>query len=70
MKAWEERLPPTLFVRVHREAIVGLAHYRGFDRVSDETTLLRLAGVPESVRASYRYIAALRAGLALTGRQM
>ena len=70
MKAWEERLPPIHFVRVHREAIVGLAHYLGSDRVSDETTLLRLAGVPEAVRASYRYLAALRAGLALTGRQL
>ena len=70
MKAWEDRLPSTHFVRVHRESIVGLAHYRGANRLSDETTLLQLAGVPEPVRASFRYVAALRAGLALAGRQM
>ncbi len=70
MKAWEERLPTSHFVRVHREAIVGLTHYLGSERVGDETTLLRLAGVPEPVRASYRYAPALRAGLALSGRQM
>lgn len=70
MKAWEERLPSTHFVRVHREAIIGLAHFRGSARVSDETTMLHLAGEAEPVRASFRYLPALRAGLALMGRQM
>ncbi|MBX3738606.1 MAG: response regulator transcription factor [Candidatus Didemnitutus sp.] len=60
MKAWEEVLPPTHFVRVHRTAIINLARYRGADRQSYETTLLHLEGVSEPVRASFRYLPELR----------
>ncbi|MBA3849293.1 MAG: DNA-binding response regulator [Opitutus sp.] len=70
MKAWEDSLPPAQFVRVHRSTIVNLARYRGADRVSSETTLLRLAGLPEPVRASFRYLPELRERLAALGRQL
>jgi two-component system LytT family response regulator len=68
MKSWEEVLPAATFVRVHRHAIVNLAHLRRADRATDETTLLALAGVTEPVRASFRYAEGLRARLAALDR--
>lgn len=69
MKAWEDALPTTHFVRVHRTAIVNLSRYRGADRQSYETTLLHLDGLAEPVRASFRYLPELRERLAALGRQ-
>ncbi len=68
LKSWEESLPSATFVRVHRHALVNLAHLRRTDRVSDETTLLTVAGVAEPVRASFRYAQDLRARLAALDR--
>jgi two-component system LytT family response regulator len=70
MKSWEDALPATHFVRVHRTVIVNLARYRGADRESYETTLLRLDGLAEPVRASFRYLPELRTRLAALGRQL
>lgn len=70
MKAWEDALPAAHFVRVHRTAIINLARYRGADRPSHETAWLHLDGLAEPVRASFRYLAELRAGLAALGREM
>lgn len=69
MKAWEETLPPTHFVRVHRTAIINLARYRGADRQSYESTLLHVDGLAEPVRASFRYLPEVRERLAALGRQ-
>jgi two-component system LytT family response regulator len=68
MKSWEQQLPATHFVRVHRGAIINLARYRGSDRESAETTLLHLEGLPTAVRASFRYLPDLRDRLAALGR--
>ncbi len=70
MKAWEDALPSTHFVRVHRSSIVNLVRYRGSDRESDETTLLHLEGLAEPVRASFRYLPELRARLLTMGRRL
>jgi two-component system LytT family response regulator len=70
MKSWEDTLPATHFVRVHRSAIINLARYRGADRESYETTLLHLDGLAEPVRASFRYLPELRERLAALGRQL
>ncbi|MFZ5497250.1 MAG: LytR/AlgR family response regulator transcription factor [Verrucomicrobiota bacterium] len=70
MKSWEDMLPATHFVRVHRTTIVNLARYRGADRQSYETTLLHLDGLAEPVRASFRYLPELRTRLSALGRQM
>lgn len=70
MKAWEDALPATHFVRVHRTLIVNLARYRGADRQSYETTLLHLDGLAEPVKASFRYLPELRARLLALGRQL
>lgn len=61
MKAWENRLPPAQFVRVHRQLIVHVAHALRLERVSEATSRLLLAGVAGPVSVSYRYLAELRA---------
>lgn len=60
MKAWEHLLPVSYFVRAHRHAIVNTRHLTRIERVSVSTSLLHLEGVSEPVRASYRYLPALR----------
>ena len=70
MKSWEDALPATHFVRVHRTTIVNLARYRGADRQTYETTLLHLDGLTEPVRASFRYLPELRTRLLALGRQL
>jgi two-component system LytT family response regulator len=70
LKTWEETLPASHFVRVHRGTIVNLARYRGSDRESEATTLLHLEGLRQPVTASYRYLAELRARLLALGRQL
>lgn len=70
LKAWEDALPAAQFVRVHRTTIINLARYRGSDRQTDQTTLLRLDGLAEPVRASFRFLPDLRARLAVLGREM
>ncbi len=70
MKSWEDALPATHFVRVHRSAMINLLHYRGSDRESFETTLLTLTGQTEPVRASFRFLAEMRTRLVALGRQM
>lgn len=69
MKTWEDTLPAAQFVRVHRGTIVNLDRYRGADRQTYETTLLHLDGLPEPVKASYRYLPEVRARLTALGRQ-
>jgi two-component system, LytTR family, response regulator len=68
LKSWEDALPSDTFVRVHRHAIVNLAHLRRADRATDKTTLLTLSGVAEPVRASFHYATELRARLAALDR--
>ena len=70
MKSWEDVLPATHFVRVHRHTIINLARYRGADRQSYETTLLHLDGLAEPVKASFRYLPELRERLTALGRQL
>lgn len=70
MKTWEETLPASHFVRVHRSTIVNLARYRGSDRESEAMMQLHLEGLAEPVQASYRYLPELRARLAALGRQL
>lgn len=70
MKAWEDMLPATHFARVHRSTIINVARYRGAERESYETTLLRIDGMTEPVRASFRYLPELRTRLAGFGREL
>lgn len=70
MLAWESSLPAAHFVRVHRTTIINLDRYRGSVRQTDETTLLYVDGLSDPVRASFRYLPALRAALAASQRAL
>lgn len=52
LKAWEDTLPPTHFMRVHRTLIVNLARVTRYERDGEEHTRLFVAGLPEPVTAS------------------
>ena len=52
LKAWEDTLPATHFMRVHRTQIVNLARVTRYERDSDEHTLLHVQGVADPVPAS------------------
>ncbi len=54
LTSWEDALPASHFVRVHRTQIVNLAHVRRYERDREEHTLLEVEGVPESVTVSRR----------------
>ncbi|WP_438479794.1 LytR/AlgR family response regulator transcription factor [Oleiharenicola lentus] len=56
LKAWEDTLPATHFMRVHRTQIVNLARVKSYQRDGDEHTVLLVDGVAEPVPASrYRW---------------
>lgn len=52
LKAWEDTLPATHFMRVHRTQIVNLARVTRYERDGDEHTRLYVAGSTEAVPAS------------------
>jgi two-component system LytT family response regulator len=64
LKAWEDTLPATHFMRVHRTQIVNLARVTRYQRDADEHTLLYVAGASEPVSASRDRWSDLRARLA------
>ena len=61
LKAWEDRLPPKLFVRIHREAIVNLQYVERIEEWSHDAFQVHLRGRPEPLTLSRRYAARLRA---------
>lgn len=63
LKNWEDSLPPAHFARAHRHLIVNLVHVESIERATVSTFNVRLNGLPDPVRASYRYVADLRARL-------
>jgi two-component system LytT family response regulator len=63
LQSWEDQLPASHFVRVHRQAIVNPAHARGLTRITEDVSHLTLEGLAEPVAVSQRYLPALRARL-------
>lgn len=56
LKAWEDTLPASHFMRVHRTQIVNLARVTGYQRDGDEHTLLTIEGAAAPITASrYRW---------------
>ncbi len=56
LKAWEETLPPTHFMRVHRTLIVNLARVTRYERNEEEQTWLHVEGTAQPLLASrYRW---------------
>jgi two-component system LytT family response regulator len=70
LAAWEERLPATHFMRVHRRSIVNLSQIEGFENQDDEVALLRVTGLTEPVRARRQNWTELRARLTALGVTM
>lgn len=60
LKQWEAALPPELFVRVHRQALVNLAHLDRVDNPDGEAPTLRLRGMDRPVACSHRLAPELR----------
>jgi len=52
LKAWEDTLPASHFMRVHRTQIVNLARVTRYERDSDEHTLLFVDGATDPIPAS------------------
>ena len=56
LKAWEDTLPPTHFMRVHRTQIVNLARVTRYERDGEEHTRLFVESLPDPILASrYRW---------------
>jgi two-component system LytT family response regulator len=55
LAAWEDRLPPTDFMRVHRQVIVSLRRVEGFEHQDSRTTALQIAGLAEKIPARREY---------------
>lgn len=70
LATWEERLPASHFLRVHRQAIVNLSRIEGFSHSDEETTLLRLIGLAEPVRARRQHLPELQSRLSALGRKL
>ncbi|MCC6416162.1 MAG: response regulator transcription factor [Opitutaceae bacterium] len=64
LKAWEDTLPATHFMRVHRTQIVNLARVTRYERDSDEHTRLYVEGLADPVPASRDRWSGLRERLA------
>ncbi len=70
LKSWEEALPPELFVRIHRQALVNLARVQKITRAEGDEVRFHLDGVPAPLPASRRQLAELKdrfAGAGLGG---
>lgn len=63
MKSWEDTLPATHFMRVHRQAFVNLTFVEGHRRDSRETAELRVAGVREPVPVSRSFLSEVESRL-------
>ena len=55
LKAWEDMLPATQFMRVHRTVIVNLARLTGYRRDAQKAISLQVQGVAESMPVSRLY---------------
>jgi two-component system LytT family response regulator len=60
LKTWEAALPANIFVRVHRQSLVNLAHLERIDDPDGDTPTLRLRGVKQPIACSHRLTPELR----------
>ena len=62
-KSWEDSLPPELFLRAHRAALVNRMHVTGYKQETPRKILLKVSGVPQGVSASRQATPLLKARL-------
>jgi two-component system LytT family response regulator len=67
LKSWEQSLPETLFVRIHRQTIVNLSHVKAITRGDEEELLFTLDAPGPALPASRRQVAELRHRCAALG---
>jgi two-component system LytT family response regulator len=67
LKSWEELLPEANFVRIHRQALVNLAHVKKIARTSEEDVLFELTPPLAPLPASRRQLAELKSRFAAAG---
>lgn len=70
LSSWEERLPPTHFMRVHRTAIINLNFVQGYHHEDTEVSLIRVEHLREPVRARRHYWPEFTGKLAALGRKL
>ncbi|WP_415908694.1 LytR/AlgR family response regulator transcription factor [Oleiharenicola sp. Vm1] len=70
LAAWEARLPASHFLRVHRQYVVNLLRIDGYTHLDEETTALRVASAPDSIRARRAHWPELLTRLAALGRKL
>lgn len=68
--SWDERLPASHFMRVHRRAIVNLTLVEGYEHRNEEIMTIRLATLDEPVRARREHCAELCSRLNALGIRM
>ncbi len=67
LKSWEESLPEDTFLRVHRQALVNLAHVRRLVRAEGDEVWCELTPPLAPIAASRRQVADLRQRFASAG---
>ena len=67
LKSWEESLPAESFLRVHRQALVNLAHVRRLVRAEGDEVRCELTPPLPPIAASRRQVADLRQRFAAAG---
>lgn len=60
LRSWEETLPETLFVRIHRQALVNLARVKKIERRGEDDVLFHLDAPGAPLPASRRQVAELK----------
>jgi two-component system, LytTR family, response regulator len=60
LKSWESALPPTLFVRIHRQSLVNLQHVRAIVRAEGENVCFQFDAPLPALSASRRRLSELR----------
>ncbi|WP_438479945.1 LytR/AlgR family response regulator transcription factor [Oleiharenicola lentus] len=70
LSSWEDRLPTSHFLRVHRTAIINVSFVQGYHHEDSELSLIRLEHLQEPVRARRHYWPEFTAKLTALGRKL
>lgn len=60
LKAWEETLPETLFLRVHRSEIINLNFIDKIEKWYQRSYIIRMKGIKEPITVSRRYASRIK----------